>query len=52
LDLSNLMKVPYPIGPFLDLLTLVVSAGIGVLFDYLPACRAVRKGPIEALENE
>ena len=50
--LSSLMDVPYVFDPFINLLSLAISAGIGVLFGYFPARRAARMDPIEALRHE
>ena len=50
--LSSLMGVPYGFDPFINLLSLAFSAGIGVLFGYFPARRAARMDPIEALRHE
>jgi putative ABC transport system permease protein len=50
--LSRLMDVPYAFDPFINLLSLAFSAGIGVLFGYFPARRAARMDPIEALRHE
>jgi putative ABC transport system permease protein len=50
--LSSLMGVPYAFDPYINLLSLVFSAGIGVLFGYFPARRAARMDPIEALRHE
>ena len=50
--LSGLMEVPYAFDPFINLLSLVFAAGIGVLFGYFPARRAARMDPIEALRHE
>jgi putative ABC transport system permease protein len=50
--LSSLMDVPYAFDPFINLLSLAFSAGIGVLFGYFPARRAARMDPIEALRHE
>ena len=50
--LSGLMSVPYAFDPTINLLSLVFSAGIGVLFGYFPARSAARMDPIVALRHE
>jgi len=50
--LSSLMNVPYHFDPVINILSLVFSAGIGVVFGYFPARRAARMDPIEALRHE
>ena len=47
--LSGVMGVPYGFDVTINLLALVFSAAIGVLFGYFPARRAARMDPIEAL---
>ena len=49
---SIAMGVPYAFDPAINLLSMVFSAGIGVLFGYFPARRAARMNPIEALRHE
>jgi putative ABC transport system permease protein len=50
--LSRVMGVPYAFDPAVNLLSLLFSAAIGVLFGFFPARRAARMDPIEALRHE
>jgi putative ABC transport system permease protein len=50
--LSLVMGVPYAFDPSINLLALLFSAGIGVVFGYFPARRAARMDPIVALRHE
>ncbi len=50
--LSGVMGVPFVFDPVINLLSLLFSAAIGVIFGYFPARRAARMDPIEALRHE
>ena len=50
--LSGVMNVPYSFDLSINLLALVFSAFIGVVFGYFPARSAARMDPIEALRHE
>jgi putative ABC transport system permease protein len=50
--LASAMAVPYSFDPAINLLSLLFSAAIGVMFGYFPARRAARMDPIEALRHE
>ncbi|BBP00819.1 ABC transporter permease [Sulfuriferula nivalis] len=50
--LSGMMGVPYTFDPAINLLSLLFSAAIGVVFGYFPARRAAQMNPIEALRHE
>jgi putative ABC transport system permease protein len=46
------MGVPWAFDPTINVMSLLFSAGIGVVFGYFPARRAARMDPIEALRHE
>jgi putative ABC transport system permease protein len=50
--ISRAMNVPYAFDPSINVLSLLFSAAIGVLFGYFPARRAAQMDPIEALRHE
>ena len=52
IGLAQVMQVPYVFNPGINLLSLVFSSGIGVVFGYFPARRAARMDPIDALRHE
>lgn len=50
--ICNLMGIPPAISPLSVIVAFSVSAGIGILFGYMPANKAAKLNPIEALRYD
>ena len=50
--ISSAAQLPFVFDPFINILSFVISAMIGIIFGYFPARRASNLDPIEALRHE
>src|SRR5688500_4480740 len=49
--LTSVLQLPFLFDPFINVLSFVISAVIGIVFGFFPARRASKLDPIEALRH-
>ena len=52
IGIASAAELPFVFDPFINVLSFVISAMIGIIFGYFPARRASQLDPIEALRHE